>query len=66
MAKLIIKRSELAKYLRGRFTARMLADTAGITTAYAYALLDGTSSPSVKILDVLGIEILYDTTGATK
>ncbi len=61
MAKTVIKRSDLPKFLRERFTARDLATIAGVSTQYAYALMEGSSTPSFTVLDALGIQILYDT-----
>jgi transcriptional regulator with XRE-family HTH domain len=63
MAKLVIKRSDLSKYLRDTFTARQLATIGGISTQYAYAVLEGNSTPSFEVLDKLGIQILYDASG---
>lgn len=50
----------LADYLATNFTARQIADRAGITTQYAYTIRNGTSQPSIDILNALGLQVKYE------
>ena len=60
MARTLIPHNQLAEYLREHFSARQIADTASVTTQYAYDMLKGKSTPSRDILKDLGIEVLYE------
>lgn len=58
--KRIIPHEQLADYLDDKFTAKELATIADVTTQYAYDVKKGKSHPRVKVLNSLGIQVMYE------
>lgn len=60
MPKKYMTESQLKTYLGGTYTARELSKLADISTQHAYNLLKGDSAPTDKVLERIGIKVLYE------
>lgn len=61
MAKKYLRDIELAAYLKQKYkTARGLSDAAGISTQYAYNILDRGAVPLSAVLERVGIYQIYE------
>lgn len=60
MPKKYMTESELKTYLSDTYKARELSLIAQISTQHAYNLLKGDSAPSERVLESLGIRVVYE------
>lgn len=59
MAKKYMTPEELQSYLSSNYTAKDLSVLAGISTQHAYNIVKGGIFPSRRVLDLVGINVLY-------
>lgn len=60
MAKKYMTAEELQDYLSTNYTARELSVLTGVSTQHAYNIVKGGIFPSRRVLDLVGVNVLYE------